>query len=86
MLMIIRGESTGSVTFLNKQGKEQTREYRRLSMLTASGELAENFFELDLGRDHPPVGAGKQVEVRLTKVIGFFNGVIRVTGELVEKK
>jgi hypothetical protein len=59
---------------------------RRLTLLGSGQELTEQFVELDLPDSHPPVGVGKQIEVRVRKVLSVFMGNARIMGDIIESK
>jgi hypothetical protein len=55
---------------------------RQLSLLGVD-ELDKQFCELNLHDGHPPVGAGKTVEVKVRKINSVFQGNARIEGDLL---
>jgi hypothetical protein len=56
---------------------------RRVDLLDASQPALPQFFELNLPAEHPELGPGKQVMVRIDGVLGIFNGRARIAGAII---
>jgi hypothetical protein len=77
MKFTIRAEEMQSVPTDKGEWKS-----RRLTLLSSTDELAEQFVEMNLHESHPPIGVGKVVEVRVRKVTGVFQGNARILGDI----
>jgi hypothetical protein len=90
---IARKQKGNNMQFTVRADEQQTRQtekgewkVRRLTLLGSGQELTEQFVELDLPDSHPPVGVGKQIEVRVRKVLSVFMGNARIMGDIIESK
>jgi hypothetical protein len=77
MKFVIRAEEMQSVPTNNGEWKS-----RRLTLLSSTDELAEQFVEMNLHESHPPIGVGKTVEIRMRKVTAVFQGNARILGDI----
>ena len=59
---------------------------RRLLLLGADGDLQQQFCELDLPAEHPPVGQDKVITVKVTEFVSIFNGRARIRGAIMEEQ
>ena len=67
------------------QGKKGEQKSRRLLLLGADGDLTEQLCEFNLPADHPSVGKGKTIEIRIKEISSIFAGKPRIRGEVISK-
>lgn len=65
------------------ESKGKSYATRKLTVIGAERDLAEQLCEINLPVDHPEVGAGKRIEFLVREIPMIFSGKPRLRGDLV---